>query len=188
MQDDLVLRVTFAVSVATVWVAQSLIRSAYTTTHRVERSVKDRTTFVLLVWVASISAYAIGFNGYGVPLPLWVRWIGIGAMLACIPLSLWIHHALGVFFSPKLQVVAGHELVQTGPYRLVRHPMYATLFICMLGTSLASADLVIGGASLAGIIAMLVRLQKEERMLENTFGEAYRTYQRTTGAIIPRLG
>ena len=58
------------------------------------------------------------------PMPVWLRWIGVVLGLATIPLFLWVHRALGENWSTSVETKAQHTLVTSGPYRWVRHPMY----------------------------------------------------------------
>ncbi len=142
----------------------------------------------LLIWTLMIILYVIGLIGFArAALPQWLRWTGVGVMVACIPLSSWIYHTLGVHFSKKLELRADHRLINTGPYRFVRHPMYATLFLCATGVCLISANLLIAAATVPVAIVMLVRMRKEEKMLVSRFGAAYITYRQYTGALFPKL-
>ncbi|MDP8928137.1 MAG: isoprenylcysteine carboxylmethyltransferase family protein [Actinomycetota bacterium] len=109
--------------------------------------------------------------------------IGNGVILAGLAWSLWSLHALRHSFSV---VPAGRELVTSGPYRYVRHPLY-------LGELTAAFGLVIGGPTLAALAlwSLLAALQlfraiHEERLLAATFPE-YDDYRSNTGRILPTL-
>lgn len=107
--------------------------------------------------------------------------IGNGLILGGLAWSLWSLHALRHSFSV---VPAGRELVTSGPYRYVRHPLY-------LGELTAAFGVVLGGPTLAALVtwSLLVALQLaratyEERLLSATF-PAYDAYRTQTGRILP---
>ena len=141
------------------------------------------------LWASSLIAYLSGFEWFDVrvPLPYWVRCAGISLMILCLPLSIWVYRTLGVHFSTRLQLLKDHQLVDTGPYRFVRHPMYSTFFLCAVAASLASANPIVGIASIGMIMALSLRIKREETMLLERFGGEYREYMQRTGAIVPKL-
>jgi protein-S-isoprenylcysteine O-methyltransferase Ste14 len=122
----------------------------------------------------------------GVPLPAWIRWLGAGLAVVSLPLLVWAHGALGRHWSTNLQFEASHNLITTGPYRWVRHPMYTVLFSFFTGLGLLSANgLIIG---LVAVVVIGARIPKEEAMMVAQFGDTYQTYMQRTGRLLPRLG
>ena len=141
-------------------------------------------------WTVALACYVAGFawfSHYAVPLPLWTRWAGVAAMLICVPLSQWVYSELGVHFSKRLEIMTGHQLIRTGPYRFVRHPMYATLFLCAVATCLITANCVVIVSALVLVLVFSMRMRKEEAMLIARFGDEYREYKRQTWALVPKL-
>jgi protein-S-isoprenylcysteine O-methyltransferase Ste14 len=122
------------------------------------------------------------------PAPDWLRWLGVVLGFLTFPLFAWIHWALGKNFNTTLYVRPDHTLVTHGPYRWVRHPMYTAILLYMVSVGLISANwfLLISGVFLIGVV-IVIRTPKEEALMVETFGEAYRAYQRRTGALWPRL-
>jgi protein-S-isoprenylcysteine O-methyltransferase Ste14 len=121
-----------------------------------------------------------------VELPAWLRWSAVAASAPVLVLGFWILRALGRNFSTSL--VASETLVTHGPYRLVRHPMYAAFLLLWVVLALISANWFVGAAGIAGFaIVLVVRTPKEERLLLALFGDEYRTYMQRTGRIVPRL-
>jgi protein-S-isoprenylcysteine O-methyltransferase Ste14 len=122
------------------------------------------------------------------PLPGWASWVGVGLMAVALVSLTWVQLALGANFNTILGIRERHSLVTHGPYRWVRHPMYTFLFVFMLGILLTTANLLIGGSMLIGFVLTIApRLAREEAILEEAYGEAYRRYKARTGRFWPRL-
>ena len=141
------------------------------------------------LWTLSLALFVLNFDwfNYAVPLPLWLRWAGVVLMTACFPLSAWIYRALGEHFSKKLELQTNHRLIDNGPYRFVRHPMYATLLLCASATCLISANLIVMAMVGAVAVVFVLRIQQEEAMLVGRFGQEYSNYRRHTAALVPGL-
>jgi protein-S-isoprenylcysteine O-methyltransferase Ste14 len=80
-----------------------------------------------------------------------------------------------------------HELIQRGPYRLVRHPIYTGLLLAVFGTCLAGGRVWNLCVVAMAAILLIVKLKAEEALLTRQFPEAYPQYQRRVKAIIPVL-
>lgn len=121
-------------------------------------------------------------------LPAWVRWAGVGLGLAMVPVAYWVFRTLGRNVSETVFTKERHELVTAGPYRVIRHPLYAVAIGLFLAIGLMGASwfiLLFALIALASIRLVVVPL--EERELEAKFGDAYRSYRRRTGALVPRV-
>jgi protein-S-isoprenylcysteine O-methyltransferase Ste14 len=127
------------------------------------------------------------FSWAALDLPMWARWLGVGLGLASLPLIVWVQQALGSNFSTVLHVRQEHNLVTSGPYRWVRHPMYTVLFIHLAGILLLTANWYIGGVPLAAFLLIVItRMENEERLMQEKFGDAYRAYMQSTGRFLPK--
>ncbi len=110
----------------------------------------------------------------------------IGAMLCAlgIALAIWARFHLGKNWSSHPALKENHELITSGPYRFVRHPIYTGILFAELGTMLA-----IGYVWLIplifGVIVFVRRVSIEERMMMNQFPNTYPAYKRHTKALIP---
>ncbi|HTV65965.1 MAG TPA: isoprenylcysteine carboxylmethyltransferase family protein, partial [Bryocella sp.] len=89
--------------------------------------------------------------------------------------------------SGAVTVKVGHELVRTGPYRWVRHPIYSGMVLAMLGTALVRHQVRGVIAVVLSYIGFKIKSRIEEATMSATFGAAYADYSSTTGAILPRL-
>jgi protein-S-isoprenylcysteine O-methyltransferase Ste14 len=126
---------------------------------------------------------------FHIPIHSSLRWLGAGIILAGDLLFIWSHRALGKNWSPFLEIRKGHTLVTDGPYRYIRHPMYASIFLIGIGVSLLSANGIVALAYLMPVTSMyLVRVSDEEEMMVEQFGDEYRDYMRRTGRLVPKLG
>jgi len=117
---------------------------------------------------------------------LFLRWIGVGIMLGGFALRVWSTRVLGQFYTRTLRTVTDQQLVQQGPYRLIRHPGYLGSLLFWIGGGLATGNWIVA----AGIIILLVtaylsRIRAEGTMLLATFGQAYRDYSGQTWQLIP---
>jgi protein-S-isoprenylcysteine O-methyltransferase Ste14 len=105
--------------------------------------------------------------------------------LAGTGLAIWARVMLGTFWSARVTLKEGHELIQSGPYRFVRNPLYLGLLIALLGTalmrcsprSLASVGIFLG--------VFLWRMRIERRFLTDQFGAKYADYRRRVKGLVP---
>ena len=144
-----------------------------------------------LGYVGSLVLYVFASGLYdwaALPLPDWVRWIGAFITLGSVLLLWWVQWALDVQFDTTLHTQADHKLIQHGPYRWVRHPMYTALFLMGLGWFLLTANWFVGIPLMIGIVlVVLSRVQNEEAVLIELFGDEYRAYMQQTGRFLPPL-
>jgi len=119
--------------------------------------------------------------------PEFLRWIGVILAFVSTPFLWWIHKTLDRQYSACLQIKESHLLIKEGPYARVRHPMYTILNMFSFGVSLLTANFLIIGFSILTIIPFPFVVQKEEKMLLETFGEEYSEYMKRTGRFLPRL-
>ena len=122
-----------------------------------------------------------------VDLPAWVRWLGLGLGVIADIFSYWVFSNLGNNVSPTVATRATHQLVTSGPYRWVRHPLYLMGMIAYLGFALLAANWFIAALSVAVFIILNLRLPQEEAGLIARFGDEYREYMKRTGAFLPKL-
>jgi len=97
--------------------------------------------------------------------------------------------ALGRHWRLDAGLDADHKLVQSGPYRVVRHPIYTSMFCMLLGTSLALATplILLLPAILLLVIGTEIRVRVEETLLASRFGDRFLDYRRHVPAYIPFL-
>ncbi|MDQ3925593.1 MAG: isoprenylcysteine carboxylmethyltransferase family protein [Actinomycetota bacterium] len=143
-----------------------------------------------LVLLLSVMAYLLNprwMEWSSLSLPPWLRWSGAGLGAATLPLAYWVFRSLGKNITPTVETRENHELVTSGPYRWVRHPLYSVGTSFFVSLSVVAANWFIGLGSLSALAMLLVRLPKEEAKLIERFGDEYRVYMERTGRFLPRL-
>jgi protein-S-isoprenylcysteine O-methyltransferase Ste14 len=121
------------------------------------------------------------------PRTVWSFWIGALLTATGILFTVWARVHIGRNWSGTVTIKEGHELVMTGPYAIVRHPIYAGLMLALIGSALARAE---WRGILAVVIAFLAlwrKLRLEERWMQEQFGPAYEAYRQRVAALIPFL-
>ncbi len=122
-----------------------------------------------------------------VPLPSWLRWLGV-VLTACWGiLVVWTFKHLGKNLTDTVVTRRDHTLTTTGPYRYVRHPFYLAFMTAVLGVSLATANWFLLVWGVIPFVFVVIRTRIEEQKLTERFGDAYRDYVAKTGKFLPRL-
>ncbi len=117
---------------------------------------------------------------------LWL-WVGTALVAAGLGFAVAARAYLGRNWSGIVTLKQGHELIRTGPYRLVRHPIYTGMLLAFVGTAVARGD-VRGLVALALVTAsFLFKLRVEERFMAEQFPQEYPGYKARTPALIPGL-
>ena len=107
--------------------------------------------------------------------------------IAGMALAVWARVYLGRNWSSAPTIKQQHQLIRSGPYRFVRHPIYSGILLAMAGTFLANGK-VRGAVAVALLwIAWSIKSRMEEVFMTRTFGAEYEEYRRTTGALFPRI-
>jgi protein-S-isoprenylcysteine O-methyltransferase Ste14 len=121
------------------------------------------------------------------PLPAWLRWIGVGLGLLTTALLTWTLHTLGRNLTDTVVTRKVHSLVTSGPYRWVRHPFYVVYLLGMTAVAIVLANWLVLLIGIPAFVLLAIRSRKEEANLLARFGDDYRQYRERTGAFIPRL-
>jgi protein-S-isoprenylcysteine O-methyltransferase Ste14 len=200
MPDERLFRTaTFALLVA-IWVTRSFFSRRYGHRRfRLDRDIVAREgrpliaarVILVVAFLTAVASYAVRpawVDRMALPLPGWLRWTGAALAIGSLPLLAWTHVVLGRYWSVNLRLLEDQPLLTAGPYGWVAHPMYTALFTFMIGLSLVSASALFAVPSLGAIAALSLRIPREERMMEERFGERWREYRRSVGGLVPRLG
>jgi protein-S-isoprenylcysteine O-methyltransferase Ste14 len=112
----------------------------------------------------------------------------VGAVVGWLGLLLrwWCFITLGRYFTVVLKTSSNQEIVDRGPYRVLRHPSYTGLLLALVGGGLMLGNWAGAVASFAlAIAAVLYRIRIEERALNTTVGDAYRLFSKTRARLVP---
>jgi protein-S-isoprenylcysteine O-methyltransferase len=118
----------------------------------------------------------------------WVNVLGIALTLVGLAIRWYSIIYLGRYFTVNVAIATDHKLIDTGPYKAVRHPSYTGALLAFLGLAICmqnwAALLILMTGTTA---AFLYRMRVEERALTGAFGDRYRQYQQHTARLIPGI-
>ena len=139
--------------------------------------------------------------GFVLLLAAWAHPFGIGAIRRTVLsdsmgvaicafglfLAIWSRKTLGTEWSQDVELKRGHKLVQGGPYRFMRHPIYTGHLLMGLGTAIAAGSLVAFTGLASFAVGFWIKLNQEERLLLRSFPDQYPAYRARVKALIPYL-
>jgi protein-S-isoprenylcysteine O-methyltransferase Ste14 len=106
---------------------------------------------------------------------------------AGVAIAFWARWHLGANWSGVVTLKEGHELIRTGPYRAVRHPIYTGILLALFGTAVAAGEV-------RGLLAVAIawvsfywKARREEAFLTQEFGEKFGAYAKQTGMFLPKI-
>jgi protein-S-isoprenylcysteine O-methyltransferase Ste14 len=121
------------------------------------------------------------------PAGLWSFWVGAAVMVGGLLFAIWAREHLGRNWSQAVTIKQDHELITSGPYAIVRHPIYTGMLAGLLGSAIALTE-VRGFVALVLFFVMFwLKLRKEEEWMRSQFGETYAAYAHHTAALVPYL-
>jgi protein-S-isoprenylcysteine O-methyltransferase Ste14 len=114
-------------------------------------------------------------------------WLGAAVTIAGLLFAVWARAHLGRNWSSSVTIKQGHELITTGPYAQVRHPIYTGILTGFLGMAIAISQVRGFIVFVLVFLAFWSKLRMEEEWMRSQFGEAYGTYAQRTTALVPYL-
>jgi protein-S-isoprenylcysteine O-methyltransferase Ste14 len=150
--------------------------------YRLLRLVVLSITFALLFWDGT----AVGIlGGRFVPSIPALAAVGFALALIGLAIALWARIHLGQNWSDKVILSEGHQLIRTGPYAYIRHPIYSGVLLGVLGTSVV-LDQWRGLLAFAILLANYsIKARKEEHILATHFGDEFREHLTSAGFLLP---
>ena len=121
------------------------------------------------------------------PSGFWPFWLGAAITVSGLLFAVWAREHLGRNWSRSVTIKQGHELITTGPYAVVRHPIYTGVLTGILGTAIALSQVRGLIALVLFFLAFWVKLRMEEEWMRSQFGETYAAYVQRSAALIPYL-
>ncbi|MGA2429578.1 MAG: isoprenylcysteine carboxylmethyltransferase family protein [Candidatus Acidiferrum sp.] len=170
------------------WLVSALNRKK---TKRRESS-GQRMAYVLPLVVAFYLLYHQGLRypwllARFVPDTTTVQWLAVLVMASGVAIAFWARFHLGANWSGVVTLKEGHELIRTGPYRTIRHPIYTGILLAFLGNAVALGE-VRGLIGLAIIwLSFYVKARREESFLAQEFGTRFNEHTQHTGMFLPKF-
>jgi len=169
------------------WCLPALFTKSHT--ERQEPLLSRLFYLVLLGLMASLLVFSPKIYG---PL-LWKVWpegmlsdlLGFGVMIFGFGFAIWARMHLGRYWSDRVSVVENHRLIRSGPYRLVRNPIYTGFLMAVLGTAIMMVELRAILALVLMLAAVLYKTHQEEKLLGGQFPREYMEYKRKVKSLIP---
>jgi protein-S-isoprenylcysteine O-methyltransferase Ste14 len=171
---------------AAYWV---LSASSVSAPRRIEKqSARTLRQAELLLAYALLAFPQLGIGWLGLRIvprtePLFVS--GAAMLILGIGFAVWARVHLGVYWSSSVTLKPGHRLIRSGPYALVRHPIYTGLLLALLGTAVSLDEYRGVLAVIIAVGAFVRKLRLEERWLTEEFGGEYDSYRRDVKALVP---
>jgi len=164
---------------------------------RVKRTkAREKSLDRLITVVVVVCAYLLLFDQkirFGpldrrlLPSDLWIVYLGIAVTFVGAGIAIWARYCIGEYWSARVTLKEGHQLIRSGPYAYVRHPIYTGMLVACIGTALVLGEW-------RGVLAIVLLLaahsrkaMREESMLTCEFGDQYTSYRQCTGFLFPRL-
>jgi protein-S-isoprenylcysteine O-methyltransferase Ste14 len=181
-----------------VWIAFLLywqlywqIKAPSKTTQRLEPAAsRILRSFTFLIVIVLLSTTRI-------PLPwlyrqlwpsgIWPFWIGAAVTVVGLLFAVWARQHLGTNWSRSVTIKQGHQLITSGPYALVRHPIYTGILTGFAGTAIALSQVRGLIAFVLVFVVFWAKYRMEEGWMRSQFGETYATYAHHTAALVPYL-
>ena len=139
---------------------------------------------VVIIPLAFLLSRLGAFRGHRVDGDPWLAAVGLVLFALGLALAVWARLHLGRNWGTPMTQKVEPELVTSGPYRLVRHPIYSGILAAGLGTVVALSWLWVSVVVLAGVY-FLYSARVEERHLTHEFPDDYPPYKRSTRMLIP---
>jgi protein-S-isoprenylcysteine O-methyltransferase Ste14 len=179
------------------WIAWIVMYAVWLVAARLSKPAARTTSSAMRILQSTI--FIAGFfliSGYGHlgqlsrslwPQTLAVAVAGLAITFAGVAFAIWARLTLGSNWSGKPMVKQGHELIVSGPYALARHPIYTGMLLATVGTSIGVDQWrCVAGVALV-LFAFAAKMRQEERLMNETFPDAYPAYRRRVKALIPGL-
>jgi protein-S-isoprenylcysteine O-methyltransferase Ste14 len=152
---------------------------------------------ILRIFICLIAVALLLITPKYVPVPwlyhqLWPTgllpfWLGAAINIAGLLFAVWARQYLGRNWSSSVTIKQGHELITTGPYALVRHPIYTGILTGFLGMAIAMSQVRGFIVPALFFLAFWLKFRTEEQFMRSQFGEVYTAYAQRTSALVPYL-
>ncbi|HTW95165.1 MAG TPA: isoprenylcysteine carboxylmethyltransferase family protein [Tepidisphaeraceae bacterium] len=174
-----------------VWYVYWLVGAYFTSANKTREGLFGRIAYTVLL----LAGFFLLFHDRDAPFIFGrffhsavAEWLGLGITAAGLSFAVWARVHLGKYWSGVITLKEGHRLIRTGPYGMVRHPIYTGIVLAAIGSVIANAS----GDAMVGLIlivaALGIKIRREENLLGREFGQEYLEYRRQVPALVPRPG
>ena len=170
------------------WIIAALT-AAQARTHEARGYRLGRLSLLVLTFLLLFSRWlAVGFLAHRfVPHIAAISYAGFACALAGMATATWARIHLGQFWSDKVVLKVDHQLIRTGPYARMRHPIYSGVLLGVAGTALVLGEWRGVLAFVMLLINYSIKAKREEEILARQFGEEFRSHRVQAGFLLPRL-
>ena len=116
------------------------------------------------------------------------RYIGMGVYLLFSWIQIWALKNLGENYSQDILIKKSHQLVTSGPFKIIRHPQYVSQILLDLGAATATMSYIVAPLSIIQIPFILLRASVEDKLLAKHFGDEFEQYKKRSGFVLPFIG
>ena len=159
---------------------------------KVQEDLGGRLLHISLMGLAFLFLFShrldLGFLGQRfAPASDWLRTSGVVLTFVGAGIAIWARYSLGQYWSARVTLKVDHQLIRSGPYAWVRHPLYSGLLLAMAGSALVAGEWRAVVGVLLGLIEFSRKAAKEEVLLASEFGDQYQEFRKRTGFLAPRF-
>lgn len=147
--------------------------------------LKAQLTYNLLTISGCILLFGAGSTNHVLWLPRAARWATLGVAAAGFLFSWWARITLGRYWARNVSRKEGHRVIDTGPYALVRHPIYTGIILATIATALLKATWIAWAGVAVMTLGWYVKARLEERFLHSELGDAYDAYKARVPMLVP---
>lgn len=121
------------------------------------------------------------------PRALWIAWLGAAITAAGVLFAIWARIHIGRYWSATVALKDEHQLIRSGPYARIRHPIYTGILLAIAGSAIAVGTYAGLLALAIFVMSLWLKGRKEEALLAGEFGSAFDEHRRHTGFFLPKL-
>jgi len=174
------------------WVLIWLLASFTTKRTRTRESLSSRLMYGIPIVFAALLLFSPALRRSFLvtsllPHSAALQWIGVALLALGVAFTFWARFHLGRNWSGQVVIKEQHELIRSGPYASVRHPIYTGLLLALFGTVLVVGEVRALLALLLAAVHFYRKARREEGFMTQEFGEQYASYRQQTGMLIPRI-
>ena len=150
--------------------------------------IKDFIAFLGMAFIPLISIFTPFLNNFEIKIPLLILFFSIIGIALDLYFFYLIHKQLGINWSPILEIKEYQKLIKDGVYKYIRHPMYTQLLLWNILQGILLSNYFV---EFFGILTMVIfyfsRINSEEELMIEEFGEEYIKYMENTGRLFPKF-